>query len=613
MFDPFSRAAPISRSALWLGWLVGLGLWLSGHSGAVAQSADAGVAASSSSVPLPVLPKKSYEQRRTDLLLQQQGLVVDAAPEGKRIAFVRVARDDVFVKEEIWPLWFNWFHGRTREYVVRRELLFAEGSVYENDRIEETMRNLRSMGIFALVRIVPVQGEKPGEVGVLVHTRDLWSLRLETGFNITKDVVNELVIRGTELNLFGHNKSAAVDFTLLPQSYWITQSYVARRVLNSAVSFQERSGPVFRRGTNEIEGEYVYAALGQPFYRLSQRFSWTARGSHTRRVQRYTQYGDVKLFPDPEYYRDGPFALQAFRYQYDSAALLGQMRHGELVKNTFTLGWDYRSTKVATLDETELPPELTRAFALNVMPQPRTDHGPYLSYEFFVPRWATFVNLATFGQSENVRVGPSGSFLTRVPIKQLGSTATAWVLAGELGMVLAPRGFLLDGNVTGSTRLVDGRWIDQYGKFQVRGATPVFWIFRFVTRAYVELRHYDSQRTNVTLGANNGLRGYESDAFGRRGGDRFLANFELRTLPIEWEALQVGLVLFYDVGSVFLVERQNDFMAHHAVGAGLRILFPQLNRTPFSADAGFAFNPFDFVGSFSSAQVVPLTAAEDPT
>ncbi|HEX6243821.1 MAG TPA: BamA/TamA family outer membrane protein [Polyangiales bacterium] len=618
-----------------MGWL--LSLWLFSSPLRLAAQPDVGVAPAvpSSSAPggasntspsgpapaqdakaslrdVQVMSNVSYEQRRIDLILRQQKLELEDAPEGKRIAFVRVVRDDVFVKDEIWPLWFNWFHGRTRDYVVRRELLFAVGSSYDDDRIEETMRNLRSMAIFALVRIVPVRGEKPGEVGVLVHTRDLWSLRLETDFSITNNVVNQLVVRGTERNLFGHNKAVGADFTMLPKSYWIMQDYTARRVFNSSWRFAERAGPIFRRGTSKLEGERVTVTLGQPFYRLSQRLAWEATATHLRYVQRNTADGQVRLFPYPGNDPNGPFARQAWYQRQESASLLGYYRYGERVKSTFAAGWDFRMKEVHTLPETELPDELARSFPRYVMPVERTDNGPYFAYDFFVPRWATFVNLSTYGQSENVRLGPNGTLITRVPIGALGSTANAWVLTADLGLTLAPAGFYLDMKVSGTSRLMQGEWIDQLATFMVRGATPVFWYMRFATRAYVELRRRDSQRTYVSLGADNGLRGYPSAAIAQIGADRFLANFELRTLPIAWQAIHVGAVLFYDVGSVFT--QNQPVKVHHSVGVGLRILFPQLNRTPFSVDAGMSFNQLydPVVATFTAGQSIPLTAAEDP-
>ena len=97
----------------------------------------------------------------------------------------------------------------------------------------------------------------------------------------------------------------------------------------------------------------------------------------------------------------------------------------------------------------------------------------------------------------------------------------------------------------------------------------------------------------------------------RPAANRVLANFEIRTLPIEWQAVHIGAVLFYDVGSVYT--KLSTLTPHHAVGIGLRVLFPQFNRMPFSFDGGMSFDPyFRFVPTVASEQVVPLTAIEDP-
>jgi hypothetical protein len=280
------------------------------------------------------------------------------------------------------------------------------------------------------------------------------------------------------------------------------------------------------------------------------------------------------------------------------------------VKHTLSVGWDYRSLRAHPITESQLPDSLYSDFVRDLLPARRTDSGPTLSYEMFVARWVTFVNLATYGQSENVRVGPALALSTRVPIDALGSTYNAWVIAGDSSLVLAPRGFLVDLRAGGNMRLQQQRWIDRKATFQVRAATPVFSIFRFVVRSYLELRRSDTQRTYVTLGGDNALRGFPSQYFHGSGADRFLANFELRTLPIEWEAVHVGAVLFYDVGSVFY--KPSAMQLSHGVGLGIRLLFPQFNRTPFSFDAGTSFNPaFPVVPTITAGQVVPITAAED--
>jgi hypothetical protein len=245
------------------------------------------------------------------------------------------------------------------------------------------------------------------------------------------------------------------------------------------------------------------------------------------------------------------------------------------------------------------------------MPKPRTESGPALSYEFFTPTWVTFVNLGTYGQSENVRVGPRLLLSTRLPLKAFGSSTDSWVLSGNAGLTLAPRGALIDMRATQSGRYEGGRFVDQRTTLLLRGASPMFLGVRFVGSIAFDLRKRDTQNTYVTLGADSGLRGFDTQALKGVGANRAIGNFELRTLPLAWRSVQVGGVVFYDVGSVYA--NLPDFRAYHAVGAGLRLLFPQFNRYPFTLDGGVSFDPvFHFVPAFTGGQYVPITAMEDP-
>jgi hypothetical protein len=558
---------------------------------------------------IELAPHVTYEQRRLERALAQQKLELEPAPEGKRIAFIRIVRDDVFVRDEIWPLWWNWFHGLTREEVVRRELLFQQGGSFEEARIEETMRNMRGMGIFTMVRIAAVKGARPDEVGVLVMTRDIWSLRLETDVNVTDAVINTLLVRLTELNAFGQNKTVSADITIQSTNFLLTESFYARRMLGTSFAIKERAGLVYNRLWNSREGELASLSLGQPFYRLSQRFAWSLNFIHDNRVYRNTRNGVIRRYPDPRYY-SGPVALQVYRARVENAYLTASYRTGERVKQTISLGWDFRYRMAKPTWETDLPDSLRNSFTEGVLPRRLTDDGPTFNYDFFVPTWATLNNIASFGVSENVRMGPALSFASRVPLRAFGSTYNAWVVSAAAGWIFTPKGSLIDVMVSGLARLERRVWLDQKATFQLRGASPVFSIFRFVMRAYLELRRNDTLRTYVSLGSDNGLRGHLSQWIAGIGAHRMLANFELRTVPIMWEAVHLGGVIFYDVGSIFT--EFASMRAYQAAGVGLRLFLPQFNRQPFSFDGGMSFdNPTRIVPTVNAGQVVPLTAAED--
>jgi hypothetical protein len=566
-------------------WLLGFLLWLGAASLAHAEP---------------------YEAERTNKLLARLGASADLAPEGKRIAWVRIVRDDVFVEDEIWPTWLNWFHGTTREHIVRRELLFAEGESYSTERSEETMRNLRGMAIFALVRIVAVHTSDPGAVGVIVHTRDLWSLRLEEDFNVTTQI-DYLLLRLTERNLFGRNQTIGADYTLLPKTHTWREFYSARRVLGSTFRVAQTAAIIFNRDSGKAEGSEISLSGGEPFYNLKQRFGWVVDFANESRVARQIQQGKVLVYQPED---GGPSAQRVWRQVSRSAGGGAYYRRGDAFKQTFGGGWDYRSLEASPNGESAVPLELEAQFARDVLPKVRTENGPFVSYEIWMPSYTTFVNLATFGQSENVRVGPYASASVRAPLSAFGSSTHSWVLSATAGFVAAPGDGLIELRVSGQERYEEQRVVDQLFTTTVRGATPVISAFRLVARVAVESRRRDTSQSLQALGASNGLRGYTSQQFYGYGASRALANVELRTLPIEWQAVHIGGVLFYDVGSVF--GRFADMELHHAAGVGIRFLFPQFNRYPFTLDGGMSADPdFRLVPTFTTGQVVPLTAIEE--
>jgi hypothetical protein len=252
-------------------------------------------------------------------------------------------------------------------------------------------------------------------------------------------------------------------------------------------------------------------------------------------------------------------------------------------------------------------------FTSEVLPRVRREVYPVLRYRLSLPRFATFTNLGSFGQSETVQVGPALDARFAFPLSAFGSSSDGFVTRGTAGYVWGFRDALVDVKGQASARLDGPAVIDQEAIFQLRGATPTFrWAFgRFVLRGLIDARRHDSQRTVVAVGGDDGLRGYAAQQFYAIGGSRWLGNFEYRTRPIEIRSVQLGLVAFYDAGSAY--SRVSAMRLHHSLGAGLRVLFPQFNRYPFRVDVGLPLDSSGFAVllSYSSEQMIALTQSED--
>lgn len=551
---------------------------------------------------------KLYEWERVKDVLAEQGLELEPAPEGKRIAWVKIDRAQVFRKGELFPVGLNKLHALTRERIVQRELLFAEGDAYTDARVEESMRNLRGMGLFALVRIVPVRADEPDAVGVLVHTRDLWSLRFEQGFNISSQI-NSLSLTLVERNVAGVGHVAAIPFALRPDVFSLGERYGTRRTFGWPIAVSESGGLIFNRDSGRPEGGYISAAVSHPFYNLAQKFSMSVSGGYDTRINRQLANGDPQPWiPEEAQAADGDAAtsagLRIWREQNFNGNIGVALREGVKYRSTVSAFFYVFERRTALVDEAGVDPALELAFLDQVPPKARREVGPGLSFDLFKPTYVVFTNLDTFGQSENVRVGPTFGGTITAPIKGLGSTYEALVTSAGAGYTWAPRGALIRISGGPRARWQQGEWID--GRFEgvLKLATPMLGPVRLLGRAAVTARWNDTTNAAESLGSNNGLRGFPSQHLIDFGASSLLFNVELRTKPLVWRAIHLGGVLFYDTGAVFKDIRQAQFF--HGFGIGIRLLLPQINRNPWVLDGGMSVNPLRFVPTITSNQVVPL-------
>jgi hypothetical protein len=174
------------------------------------------------------------ERESLDDALAAHGLTVDTAPGGKTIGQIHIVNQEVFSRRDWWFQWFNHFHRTTRDYMLERELLFRPGQPYEQSLIEESTRYLQAppplvisgrtlyqpelSSVVVILPVAPRSGQ-PGEVDVLVVTRDVWSLRFNTDFEHQEGTLLRLNTSLSENNLFGLRKRVSFLFDLYQGTY----------------------------------------------------------------------------------------------------------------------------------------------------------------------------------------------------------------------------------------------------------------------------------------------------------------------------------------------------------------------------------------------------------
>ena len=119
---------------------------------------------------------------------------------------------------------------------------------------------------------VPIQGSAPGRVKLLVITKDVWSLRLNSDYLIQGGKLLKLTIQPNEENFLGTHQSALLTFVLDPGRFTLGGRYSIPRVAGSRIQATIDGNVLLNRVTGKPEGSYGTFVYGQPLY--STRATW---------------------------------------------------------------------------------------------------------------------------------------------------------------------------------------------------------------------------------------------------------------------------------------------------------------------------------------------------
>ena len=543
---------------------------------------------------LGVLEHESVEDALVTL-----GLRLDPHPEGKTIGTVHVVNQDVFSRRDWYFQFFNVFHRTTRPSILQRELLVRPGQGYDEALADESIRNLQvppslvkadrttfsPPELSSVVAIVPVASSRPDTVDLLAVTRDLWSLRLNTTFEFQQDVLSLLTTSVSENNLFGWRKYLAVVFDMDQGRYDVGPSYFDPNVAGSRLMLFTEAKAYYARDTDRNEGDSELFSLHYPLYSLASRwgagFDVIRQNSVVRtfhgnalRVEDLSATPDVvEAFPD----------IYRRRILTTNANLTRSFGQTVIQRVTFGHRFDrWRSAILPDIADGPSTPAEAAAFLAEFAPLSETRSEPYLRYEMFTPRYATFHDLDTFDLRENRQLGPWLTIEVGAGLPALGADFQAFPMGASLTWAVAPTsdsyGYALG---QASARVRDGHLIDQQVRAQVYFATPpVGRALRLVMSAATDAARADTRRTRFILGGSTGLRGYAIGDFVDT--TDFIVHVELRSKPLAVSSQRLGALAFYDVGDA--APSFKALVPHHDLGLGLRWLIPQLNSSVLRFD-----------------------------
>jgi hypothetical protein len=532
----------------------------------------------------------SLEREAVDQALAWRTLQYERAPWGKRVGKIHVVNHDVFGKRDGFLRVFNYFHFTSREYIVEREVILRPGETWDQGKLDESARKLRDPVFSVLATLIPVKSATPGEVDILVVTRDIWSLRLNTDYRIQGDKLSYLTFALSENNFLGMRKLLAAAYEMDLGSAGIGPIYLDPNVAGKRLDLYLRAYALFNRddltgdGTFTYEGTESLIRFNRPIWTLDSKWGWGAELNHRFAIDRsFVQTGlktyDYEGTPEDDMI---PWMYEQRRY---ALTVGGQRAFGKTVEHRIKAGHQLASQRPTVVDESNYPDEIRDAFIADVLPRSELTSALYSGYEIFVPDYREFRNINTFDVAEDYRLGPSAEATASLGLEAIGSdvnffrfvTGGGWTLPlGADGMARVAASI--------SVRRQMGDWIDNSAGGLLRGVSPTFarW-FRIIAEGRINTLWNETQNRVLTLGGDNGLRGFGINQF--EGQRTAVLQTEIRTAPISILFTRWGLVAFYDVGGA--ANSLRTMSLHHDVGGGIRVLIPQASAQLFRFDFSF--------------------------
>ena len=453
------------------------------------------------------------------------------AVRGLPIVDIQVEPRDVFDQEN--PderhrifAWANALHIRTRDHVVRRELLFAIGEGFDPLRAAETERNLRALGIFqdATVGV----DTTAGGVRIRVVTTDRWTTEIRTEIS-RRGGINRLTLGLEESNLLGTairiggavQASSDVDAS--------TIAWSDPRLLGS------RWAGAYGLSTDDL-GRAQRAILSRGFF--SEAVPWTASGEMelNRGQRRIFEAGDEI---DRLYVRENRFeGFGAMHRRTPSLERLGLLVGRQQLEVDFAA-----EIAVAAITWARL----------------RRD-------------FRTVRDVDRFGAPEDVAAGWTVQFGAGADLQALGAAEDRGFVRADFGwsrfvgphaaygVHLRQQAFLDQG------RVENGRLaLESFGYWQTPGARTLAW------RAGGAALLHEPPYLRFDLGGDDRLRGYEARHLS---GTRILYGSLEERFFTDWRlfVLRLGGIAFVDVAAAW---DDGDRLDHSDVrlggGIGLRV------------------------------------------
>lgn len=505
----------------------------------------------------------------------------------------------------------NRLHARTRESVIRRELLFREGDCYSSYLLEDSERILRATGYLADADVFSLR-QPNGTYDVIVETRDEWSTRIEASAGSGE-------VSGVELredNLMGRGIRVAA----------FLKEQQGERVYGGRIATPQLFGTHL-----DAQVSLARTPIGVS---AAERVTWPFRGETTRWAVRQSIARDERNFqyfvqPAPgEGLERRLFPVE--RTNWDAGLVRRFGRRGHLSLLGLAVAgerWAFPQDTLGPVRDDEIPAEdLPGGGVVPGLAPVSATRLVLLAGQ----RRVTFDRrrgLDAVHGAEDVELGADVE-------AAVGRTLSAFSTDDDLSLDfgVTASGDLPGGVLAGMRMVLETKrdyraprdalsWRDSFGQLDAWSywhPTPES-RHTVVLAARVSGGWHARVPFQLTLGTRSGLRGYPRQVFA--GERRAVVTAEHRAY-LAWpfpRLFDLGSAVFVDAGKTWAGDdpfgRNSPVLL--AGGAGLRFAFPPRSRRTFRLDLAFPlapeFRPRGLQISIGTGQAVGRTAVDgDP-
>jgi len=498
--------------------------------------------------------------------------------EHKTIEAIEVVTLDPIEPRDPAPLFLDAAHATTRRSIVLRELLLSVGEPYQRTLADESARNLRRLPQFSLVIVTVVEGSRPDTVRLLVVTKDVWSLFVDFEVIYGPGGLDRLYLKPRESNVAGTHRTAWLETTVRPLSWSLALGLADPRVEGQRLAWSGSGGVIVHRETKQLEGGTGTFSVSRPLFATTATWGFLAGMDVKQEIVR--RYVDARV---ALYEGALPWAWRARTLTWGANV---SRSFGRVHKLDLSLGVEATRRAYEVPDANGYPAGSVTNFLQGEVPRGERRVGPWLQARAYTARFLRTWDVETLGLAEDVPLGPEVVARVYAPLKGLSDRALLGASLGLRETVALGDGFGAL-SVSASVETSGGAIQDLGLASHLRVVSPRTPIGRVVFDGQGLLRPRNSLRARSVLGGEGELRGYPTRFLS--GENLVTAHVELRSPSVVLAGLVFGGVGFYDVGDAFGPERA--LSPRHALGAGLRLVAPQIDRVAVRLDFAFG-SPF---------------------